>query len=56
MKFSYKKTKRRRPEYHLEVSPFLVDDEVARKLEEKLVEPKHRAKNFRQGIKKAVKK
>ena len=43
--------------YNAEVSPYLIAPAEAKKLEEKLMEPKHRAGNFKKrGVKKLVKK
>lgn len=56
MSFDYKKIRRRRLKYNVELKSFLIDAEEAKALDKKLVEAKHRTKNFTRGIRKAVRK
>jgi len=53
MNFSYKKA-RRKLKYQVELKPFLIDPDEAKKLEEKLVEPKRRGGNFKRATRKMI--
>ena len=53
--FSYKRLRKRKLKYNINVSPDLIDPDEAKKLDEKLVPPKEREGNFKRGIRKALK-
>ena len=50
MSFSYKRLRKRKLKYNINVSPYLIDPDEAKALDEKLVEPRHRAGNFKRAV------
>ncbi len=54
--FSYKRLRKRKLKYNINVSPYLIDPDEAKELDKKLVPPSQRAGNFKRAARKMVKK
>ena len=56
MSFSYKRIKKKKLKYNINVLPFVIDPAEAKALEKKLVHPSQRAGNFKRAMRKTAKK